>query len=258
MRRMLAMLAVAGFVCSPRGIAGEPPVTKLEPIHALLETGDSFQAFEQVEAAGSPLEVAQRYAQLTQELFARKRNVPRMLQVGQAGIAYALRQSRELAASDPPTSQRLVAGAKALAYNLSANAWPGWEEPGVTITRSDSLAALDAARLNLRLAQQLQRDDRVLGDAYWLLGAQSMALGTLPAAANEFALAEKHYRAAGAADAPHMAAGYAAIVRLMSDSGNAAARAALQAQVAALDKIASDDSRFFARQLESVAKFFAR
>ena len=34
---------------------------------------------------------------------------------------------------------------KKLAYNLAADTWPGWNEPGIVITTSDLDAGLDAA-----------------------------------------------------------------------------------------------------------------
>ena len=55
-----------------------------------------------------------------------------------------------------------------------------------------------------------------------------------------------------------MAQGYAAIARQHSADGQVAGNEELEAAIAALRKIDTDDSRFYAQQLESVSKFFAK
>ena len=62
-----------------------------------------------------------------------------MLIIGRAGIRYALAESIRIAKDDAEQAEKLKDAAKAMSYNASANAWPGWEDEGITINRSDLL-----------------------------------------------------------------------------------------------------------------------
>lgn len=241
----------------------------LEQLLALAESQDNFALVAQIERQGEPLDVAKLYYQAMRKLYFERRDLPRMIFVSQAGIRYCLSQADRLEAmtSDDSAQQeatrasgeQLRGFAKALAYDLGANAWPGWQEPGIEPTRSDRLAGLDAARLNLRLARELNRDHDALGNAYWLLGAQLLANAKAEASLAEFKSAVDEFTAAQKPDYAKMARGYAAIAKQVA-SPNAAdsAKTELQQAVAALYESGTDDAKFFAEQLRSVATYFTK
>lgn len=60
---------------------------------------------------------------------------------------------------------------KALNFDLASFCWPGWDEEGITITDADLEAGERAAHENLRLAQELQRPDGPMGNAWFMVGA---------------------------------------------------------------------------------------
>ncbi|MCA9207318.1 MAG: hypothetical protein KDA55_03135 [Planctomycetales bacterium] len=250
-----------------------PPVDSqplsLQQILAIAESQDNFAAVAQIERQGEPLEVAKLYYQAMRSLYYQQRDLPRMIFVSQAGIRYCLAQADQVQVSatvDPAqreaaqaTAEKLRGFAKALAYDLGANAWPGWQEPGIEITRSDLLAGLDAARLNLRLARELSRDHDALGNARWLLGAQLLANAKANAAIVEFHQAATEFKSASKPDYEQMAHGYAAIAKRSASPNDAdVAREELQQAISALKKSGTEDAKFFAEQLHSVAEYFAK
>ncbi|MBW3596431.1 MAG: hypothetical protein KY475_04050 [Planctomycetes bacterium] len=228
----------------------------IEQALAILETGDSFQAADVIERDGTAEEVAARYAKASQQLYAR-RDVARMILLGRMGIDYCLRKAKRVASEDAGESERLLGTAKTMAYNLSVNAWPGWNEPGIELDRSDSRAALDAARLNLRLAGELKRNAEVHGNAHWLVGAQHLALEQHEAAAEQFAKAAEQFKVANKPDYEQMPLGYAAIVNMQHDATRAQGEAELASAQAALAKLGTEDAGFFITQLRAAAAFFS-
>jgi hypothetical protein len=237
------------------------PEEVLQKVASFLETGDSFQAMEYVETLAEPsqpVETAKHYSQLVRDLYAKQRDVPGMILIGRAGIACCLREARRVEAEDAKLAEQLRGAAKTIAYNLSVNAWPGWGEEGIEITRADSLAALDVARLNLRLARELDRNAEILGNAHWLLGAQHLALGQTAAALEQFELAEEQFQAADKPDYRQMARGYAGITRQTEAANREEGGKELAAAIQSLNEIGTDDARFFAAQLEEAAKHFPR
>jgi hypothetical protein len=64
-----------------------------------------------------------------------------------------------------------------LSYDIASFTWPGWNEPGVTVTPALRATGLEAARLNFDLAQDDQFPDGIRKAAHFILGAQLLAAG---------------------------------------------------------------------------------
>ncbi|MGA2066891.1 MAG: tetratricopeptide repeat protein [Thermoguttaceae bacterium] len=230
----------------------------LEIVYSHMVSGDSFQAADFVESHGTPLEIANTYSVLVQDLYSKKRDLPRMILLGRAGIHYCLSQATRPGGQKPAQTDQLRGIAKTIAYNLSANAWPGWNEPGIEVSHSDTVAAFDVARLNLRLAGELKRDGEGLGNAHWLLGAQHLALKQHAAAIEQFSKAVEQFQRARKPDFEQMARGYIGIATLASDRTSGAGRKQLSDAIASLKDLGTDDAKFFAEQLDSVARYFTK
>jgi len=92
-----------------------------------------------------------------------------------AGIQFCLDQAEKTALSDRNEATDLRSAAKQLAYNLASFTWPGWDEPQIELDPSQIADGLDAARLNLRLALELDKGDLALSRAYWMLAGHLLA-----------------------------------------------------------------------------------
>jgi hypothetical protein len=220
----------------------------------LLGQHDSYQAVELIESHEAPLEAIRVYHGMARTLYSRKQ-VPEMLMIGRAGVQFGLARARNEA--DLERILELKGAAKALAYDVASNAWPGWNDEGIALTASDLASGRDLARLNLRLAVELKRDSLPQGNAHWLLGAHELAAGKGEQAIACFEQAAAQFQKAGKTEYRLMAEGYRGIARIAGRASAEAGRRELAEAVDALRQLESDDARFFAEQLRSVAKMFA-
>lgn len=219
----------------------------------LLDEQDSFAAVQFIVQQGAPPEVMRLFGDVAQWLYGERKDVGGMIAVARAGIQFGL---SEAVRSSGEEATQLRGSAKALAFNLASNTWTGWQDAGITLTASERHVGLDAAKLNLRLAIELQRDDLPLCNAHWILGAQQLADDRLEPAKASFAKAVEHAQAAGRAEFVLMSRGYGAMAEVLKDP-NSAVHREFDECVAELRKLDTDDSRFFADQLESVLAYFA-
>ena len=181
--RCLIWLAVPPALVSAVACAEERDLTDKEQLVSYLNEVDEVVASDGagavagfVEAEGDARRVLRKYGLVTSHLYGGKKDIASMLVVGRASVKYTLAQAEALRATDPEGAEKLKGVAKSMCYNLSVNAWPGWKEKGITISPAASAAALTLAEQNLRLGMELKRPASALGNAYWLLGAQHLAL----------------------------------------------------------------------------------
>lgn len=146
----------------------------------LLKAKDSFAAVEYMAELGDPAEVAANYSELVRLLYWQEHDVPAMISMARAGIQYCLSFS----------VPEMRGYGKTIAYNLASFTWPGWDEPGIKLSPADILTGLDAAKLNVRLANELNKPNIAKSRAHWMLGAHWMAQHELDKARHHF------YRAA--------------------------------------------------------------
>ncbi len=254
-----SVLLVVLTVSSPEvAMAAEqnPPNQELlkHVITRVKQGDDSFTAAALLEADGEPAVVAVQYSHLLRAWYFQEKNVPAMVMFGRLGIQYALIQARRVEATDAEKAKRLRGIAKEMAYNLGVNTWPGWRDEGISITKSDLAAGLDAARLNLRLAQELKRNTEVLGNAHWLVGAHQLAQKNYPTALEEFRKSQAEFQKAKQSDFALMAGGYIALAEMLQSP--AQGKPKFQAAVEALTSSGSEDAKFFAEQLRTAAEVF--
>ncbi len=142
-----------------------------------LHSGDSFAAAELIQRDGSPRDVAAAYHSLRGDVYWKSHDLPAAVTIGRAGIFYCLSQS--LICTSPQDVDFFRSTAKSIAYDVGSFTWPGWEEPGIDPTAADLAAGRDCARLNLRLALDLQKPLDRVAMAHWLLGDTTSPRATL-------------------------------------------------------------------------------
>lgn len=244
-------------------LSGQVPKVKEQPawLEATLKTWaeqDASAAFAQLEGNSPPDDVAVRYAALAQYLYNDRKDLAGMILAARAGIQFNLNRANALDATDKKAAAQHRGHAKAIAYNLGANCWPGWMDQGISITATERAIGLDAARLNLRLAVELNRPAEARGHAHWLLGAQLLAAGEFDAAGAQFTDSARHFAEAEKPTEEQMAVVYERLTRRVQQPGDAARRKALMQSLAALEALNSDDARFFAEQIRTAEKVFAK
>jgi hypothetical protein len=224
-----------------------PPDPLLETLKSLARKADS-RAIEASLAASDPERAAEALATAQRDLYWTDKDIPAVVTLSRAGIAHLLKIARQ-SPEDTPEANRAGHEAKALAFNLGSFTWPGWAEPGITLTPADIAAGFEAARLNLRLAEELHRPEKAKAKAHWLLGAQQLSAADFASAADSFRIGKTH---AAQSDDPMLARmldGYLLLTHLLADPPNEQARRDFDAAVTALRKSGSEDSREYANQL---------
>jgi hypothetical protein len=216
----------------------------------LLDEADSFAAIEFLDWQTDPLAVANTYDALMHHLYEVKKDVPHLISLALAGIHYGLAAGHR--ATDPEWAYTLKSVAKTIAYNLASALWPGWDEPGITLTASDVALGLDVARTNLRLARELDKGDLPLGRAYWLVGAFLLATQRYTDARTAFMDSARHAAAAGAPGEDWLARAYAAL----ADVAQGRDDAELARMLSTLAQ--QEDGDFFVEQVQTARRVFLR
>lgn len=226
-------------------------------ILAQLDAHDSFAACRAIERGRTALQAAELYHATAQALYHQRQNVRSMVALSRAGIHLALTEAERLQPADPELAVQLRGQAKTLAYDLGSNLWPGWQDEGIELAPADLATGLEAARLNLQLAEELNRPPLPRCNAHWLLGAHELAQDHSPAAREQFNWARQQAEHAARPDYALMCRGYAAIAALRMSPGDTAAASDFATVLRDLRAIGSEDATFFAGQLESVRAQFA-
>lgn len=256
------LLAIAvGIACAMPADAvqqgQDPQAAVLDRIVEVVRTGDSYAVGQYVQSQGNPQQVANLYDRLVMALYLKKKDLRAVTVTAQAGIHYCLTQSAEAAAGDPRAADTFKGIAKTIAYNLASRTWSGWDEPGIRITAADLAVGLDAARLNLRLGQELRRGATPMGAAHWMLGAHLLAVGEYAAAVREFNASAGRAREAKDTGSDLLAQGFAGLAKLLGKLGDTGEKEFTTAR----NELASGrvkDGKFFADQLDTARKVFSR
>ena len=71
-------------------------------------------------------------------------------------------------------------------YNMASLSWSGWDEEGITVSDEQKLVGLKAAGLNVWLAREMNLSPERRQNGLWMLAAQQLANGNVPAAKETF------------------------------------------------------------------------
>ncbi|HLV79736.1 MAG TPA: hypothetical protein VKT32_05615 [Chthonomonadaceae bacterium] len=217
---------------------------------------DSCAAIAFLGRQPDPLEAARAYADLVSALYWQEKDLYGVIVMARAGIQHGLLAAAALETEDASLAETLRGIAKGLAYDLGSFTWPGWDEPGIAIAPAHLIFGLEAAKVNLRLARELNKGDLPVARACWLLGAHHLAAGDSEAARRLFAEATDHARAAGAEEEALLGAGYQALAATLASPTDPAGPDALASILAQL--AATEPGKGFAAQLKTAQRVFTR
>ncbi len=227
-------------------------------VRKLLEEKDSYAAIEFIQETGDFNTIARRYLNLVSDLYWQEKTLHAVIPVAKAGIQYCLTKARELGDADAENAAKLRDFAKIISFNLASFTWPGWNEKDIVITEDALFAGLEAAKLNVRLVERLGRDPGQLSNAYWVVGAQYLALKEYGSAIGAFESAAAQAREAGNKGSELLNNGYIAITKIIEGSEREKAQNDLTEITKALKDLKTNDANFFANQLQDVLQVFTK
>jgi hypothetical protein len=217
-----------------------------EQIRTQNSDTDSYAAIEAIANAGDPVTAAKLYLSLVTDLYWKSKDLPKLMTIGAAGITFGL--TRAIVEPDKETAEQLRGTAKAIAFNLGSFCWPGWAEPGIEIGPKEVAFGHDAAKCNLRLAIELKRPSKAMGNAYWLVGSYELVERDFDRAIATFEKAKNTFTDDRALAL--MAAGYRTLAEHLQSNRDQSPE--LEEAKAALLNEGSEDGKAFAEQLTTV------
>ena len=226
-------------------------------IQQLLRDNDSFAAIEHIQAHGSLIEIAARYATLVADFYWKAHDLPAVVTIGRAGIYFCLGHSQTAGLSVERVG-KFRSAAKGLAYNVGSFTWPGWDEPGIHLDSHQIAFGAECAALNLRLAIELQKPMSRVSSAHWLVGAHALAANDLDKAEREFELAQKILPET---DVPEKSLqqlnmGYLAIARLCRNPSDADLAANFADIISRINSQSDEDAKEHVAQLLTARRVF--
>lgn len=240
---------LGGNVASAKNI----PNLALEVKNRLVN--DPQQAFSWIQSLGTSSEVCDIYNQAVQDLYWLEKGSKSLIIVGKAGISYCLTESEKLASKDQQGSDNFKAQAKTISYNLASNSWPGWGDEGVSIARPEIEAGLESAKLNLKLAYELNKPADKIASAYWLLSALQLALQKYQDSL--LSIDQSNNYAQQSKDETIIAYGTAFKGLILLASGNKnEGQQLFDSNILKLKNIGSDDALSYVGQLDIAKKIF--
>lgn len=223
-------------------------------LQILAEQGE-FEVIEFLAAQPDSLAVTRAFLEIVRHLYWKQKDIHRTVVMAQAGIQFGLTAAITVSGEESERAGEIRSAAKALAYDLGSFTWPGWDEPGMELSAAYIRFGHEAARLNLRLAQELQKGPLPLSRAFWLVGAHDLVRGERESAIQRFAEAKRGAETAGAAVEVRLAEGYEYLAVALSAPDSSQAVAALQRVQEELATI-PDGGADCAAQLQTAWKVF--
>lgn len=217
---------------------------------------NSENAFSWIETQGTASEVCELYGQAVKDLYWLDKGAKSLVVIGSRGVSFCLEQAIKFVDSEPTMANGFKAQAKTIAYNVAANTWPGWGDEGVIISKSETEAGLEAAKLNLKLAEELKKPSDKIAAAYWLLSAMQLALDKFQESIASIDLSNIYASQAGDKTVLAYNEGFKGLIFLAS--GNITGTEPFDSGVRKLKEIGSEDATFYVSQLATGKKIFVK
>jgi hypothetical protein len=228
----------------------EPSIELFTPALQRLRDADPFAAMEFLHRAEDPIAVMKAYRDLVNHLYWKEKNLSAVISLALGGIHYGLTRGADQGSAELVYDLKSLA--KTLAYNLASFTWPGWDEPGILIGATAVAVGLDAAKLNLRLAEALNKGDIPLSRGHWMLGAQYLAANDGEKARRHFDEGARFAEAAGSTAEIWLCFGFTALTRVVAAPEDAAARADLDHIKSRLAEM--EGGKDFLKQIETAER----
>ena len=229
-----------------RGIseAEEHGMSHAETAIAVGRTDGAFAAVAQLAQIADLAVAANAYSETMRSAYWEDKDVSMVTAIAYAGASRLL-AAAETAESDVAYEIRTTA--KGLMYDLASFTWTGWDEPGVEVGATDAAAGLAAARSNLAMAIELDKDDLRVSRGYWMLGGHLLTAGNHQEAISAFGMAAEHAQSAGAQAEVALAEAFSALAQL--GAGDAGAGETLATTLKELE--AAEGGEMFIAQVET-------
>ena len=161
----------------------------------------------------------------------------------------------ELATREAYLAAEYQSAAVAMTYNLAANTWAGWGPDEIPlVSEAHARLGLEAARTNVRLAEDLGLGPERRKNGYWILGAQLLAAGEFDGAVKAFATSRDLADEAGDEVAATAADGWIHLTNTVAGEDETLGLEAVQDSLRGKGK----EGAFYADQYDAALEVFSR
>ena len=105
-----------------------------QSVQAHIKEEDLFAASAFVLGLGDTQTVAAAFGDLIFDCYHKAKSIEQVLHFGSAGIHHCLAAARAQDGKDEAAAKELRFAAKRMATNVASFTWPGWNEPGMSIS----------------------------------------------------------------------------------------------------------------------------
>jgi hypothetical protein len=207
----------------------------LDDLKKLADSNDLPTIIYHLNAHPDPNEADGLYIDLVLHAYWQQKNIQSVITLATAGITYT-------------RAHQLPKSTKALTYNLASFCWPGWQEPGITLTEKEIQIGQQAAQQHADISQSLNPTPIVKARTAWILGAHHLTAKQFAPALAKFNESAAHATAAANEPESLLAHGYAALTQSL-ESNNPTAQATLTQIKSQL--LPLEDGPDLVRQLEN-------
>lgn len=225
-------------------------------VQSLAEERDLFAASEYVFGLGDESKIVDAFFNLVLDCYWKAKSIDQVLHFGHAGIHYCLSRAAVHDDNDAAAAKNCRVKARWMANNVVSFTWPGWNEPGVTISPEQMRHGLAFARYSVRQLYELELDARQCANTYWYLGIQLIAHKQYDEALKVFEKARDYTKEQG--DHPDKLTeleGQIGLTRILNGEKEVG-EAAFGAAVTALKARDNEDAKFYAEQLVTTRAVF--
>ena len=227
-----------------------------QSVQALIEGKDLFAASAFVLGLGDTQTVAAAFGDLILNCYHRAKSIEQVLHFGSAGIHYCLAAAHAHDGKDETAAKKLRFVAKRIATNVASFTWPGWNEPGISISDEQMGQGLIFARYSVRQLHELDPTAAQLAFTHWFLGAQLIAHKQYAEALQVLKAAHAYNLEQGEnPEGRLMLEGYIGLAALL-EGREESGEAEFSAAVASLQARGSTDAQFYAEQLLTARTVF--
>jgi hypothetical protein len=229
-------------------------MSQIESILELIAAHDTYAVVDRLAREADALTSGKAFVEVMRHLYWQKKDMHRSVQIAQAGAHCCLTVAAR-DGLDPTQAMKLRGIAKGLTYDIASFTWPGWNEPGITISATDLALGMDAARANLRMARELNRGDLPMSRAHWMLAGHRLCSKEFAAAKDDYQSAARYATAAGSKSDELLSQGFACLTDILAGT-TPSASADLDAILQQLNAVEGGPD--FAQQILTAKRVFGQ
>jgi len=216
---------------------------------------DTFAAIDYLLQQDDPFAVTTSFNDVIGHLYWEDKDLANVIAIGRAGMQYGLSKTAETEDINPEAADKIRLKVRALAFNVASYAWPGWDEEGITPNNTDVAFGYDAAKLLVRLVEEMEAEPVKMARAWWMLGVYQLAAGKNDRARNSFNLSADFAGKAFAKSEQLLAEAFRILADAQEEPGIEGLSDQLESVKAslALEEHGAD----FANQVDTAARVFA-